>query len=201
MRLMRGAGAAGMAAMAERGPGKLLRPMLSISRAEIREYLNTRAIAFVEDSSNASHDILRNRIRAELMPMLEREYAPGLGARLAEVAGEMRSLDELVSAHAARELDAMRVDGCALDVSGFGALNRAVQAVAIRIFVAERMGSLRGISRAHVEAVRLLILEGGPSDSIDLPRGWRAEREYNFFRLLNARSERGRRRILGSDYR
>ena len=98
MRLMRGAGAAGMAAMAERGPGKLIRPMLSISRAEIREYLNARAIAFVEDSSNSSRDILRNRIRAELMPMLERDYAPGLGARLVEVADEMRSLDELVSA-------------------------------------------------------------------------------------------------------
>jgi tRNA(Ile)-lysidine synthase len=187
IRLLRGAGAAGLAAMAERGPGKLLRPMLSISRAGIREYLDARAIAFVEDSSNASRDILRNRIRAELMPMLEREYAPGLGARLAEVAGEMRSLDELVSALAARELDAMRVHGGALDVSAFAAMNRAVQAAAIRMFLAERMGSLRGISRAHVEAVRLLILEGGPSDSIDLPRGWRAQREYNLFRLLNAR--------------
>jgi tRNA(Ile)-lysidine synthase len=34
--------------------------------------------------------------------------------------------------------------------------------------------------------MRELILEGGPSDSIDLPGGWRAEREYNFLRLVNA---------------
>ncbi len=111
MRLMRGAGAAGMAAMADRGPGRLIRPMLSISRAEIREFLETRATPFVEDSSNASLDILRNRIRADLLPMLEREYAPGLSGRLVELASEMRSLDELVSAIAARELDAMRVSG------------------------------------------------------------------------------------------
>ncbi len=186
MRLMRGAGAAGMAAMAERGPGRLIRPMLSISRAEIREYLDARAIPFVEDSSNSSRDILRNRIRAELLPMLERDYAPGLGGRLVELAGEMRSLDDLVTAIAARELDAMRVGGGAFDVSGFGAVNLAVQAVVIRLFLAERMGSLRRISRAHVEAIRELILEGGPSDSIDLPGGWRAEREYNFLRLVNA---------------
>ena len=121
MRLMRGSGAAGMAAMAERGPGRLIRPMLSISRAEIREYLEARAIPFVEDSSNASLDILRNRIRAELLPMLEREYAPGFSGRLVELASEMRSLDEFVTAIAARELDAMRVSGDALDVSGFGA--------------------------------------------------------------------------------
>ena len=77
MRLMRGAGAAGMAAMAERGPERLIRPMLSISRAEIREYLDACAIPFVEDSSNSSRDFLRNRIRGELIPMLERDYAPG----------------------------------------------------------------------------------------------------------------------------
>jgi tRNA(Ile)-lysidine synthase len=190
MRLMRGAGAVGMAAMAERGPAKIIRPMLSLSRAEIREYLDARAIPFVEDSSNSSRDILRNRIRSELLPMLERDYAPGLGRRLVEVADEMRSLDDLVTAIAARELDAMRVGGGALDVSGFGAVNRAVQAVAIRLFLSERMGSLRRISRAHIEAIRELILQGGPSDSIELPGGWRAEREYNFLWLVNVRDRK-----------
>jgi len=190
MRLMRGAGAAGMAAMAERGPGRLIRPMLAISRADIRGYLDARAIPFVEDSTNSSRDILRNRIRAELLPMLEREYAPGLGGRLVEVAAEMRSLDDLVAAIAARELDAMRRRGGALDVSGFSAVNRAVQAVAIRRFLSERMGSLRKISRAHVEAVRQLMFEGGPSDSIDLPGRWRAEREYNLIRLVHSQAER-----------
>src|SRR5271170_4779825 len=160
MRLMRGAGASGMAAMAERGPARLIRPMLSISRAEVREYLKGCAIPFVEDSSNSSRDFLRNRIRGELIPMLERDYAPGLGGRLVELADEMRSLDALVSAMGALELDAMRIGGGVLDVSGFGAVDRAVQAAAIRLFVAERMGSLRKISRAHVEAMRELIVAG-----------------------------------------
>ncbi|HEY6298971.1 MAG TPA: tRNA lysidine(34) synthetase TilS [Candidatus Binatus sp.] len=190
MRLMRGAGAAGLAAMAERGPGRLIRPMLSISRAEIREYLDARAIPFVEDSSNSSRDILRNRIRADLLPMLEREYAPGLSGRLVEVASEMRTLDELVTSIAAREFDAMRVGGGALDVSGFGAVNRAVRAVVIRLFLSERLGTLRKISRTHVESVLHLILDGGPSDSIDLPGGWRAEREYNLLRFTDARERK-----------
>ncbi|MGC1190838.1 MAG: tRNA lysidine(34) synthetase TilS [Candidatus Binatus sp.] len=196
MRLMRGAGAPGMAAMAERGPGRLIRPMLAVSRAEIREYLDARAIPFVEDSSNASRDILRNRIRADLLPMLEREYAPGFSGRLVELAGEMRALDDLVTAIAARELDAMRIGGDALDVSGFSAQNRAVRAVVIRVFLAERMGSLRKISRAHVESVLHLMLDGGPSDSIDLPGGWRAAREYNLLRLLDARA----RKAISADF-
>src|ERR1700683_1245 len=49
MRLMRGAGAAGVAAMAERGPGRLIRPMLSLSRVAICEYLGARGISFLED--------------------------------------------------------------------------------------------------------------------------------------------------------
>ncbi|HLX04117.1 MAG TPA: tRNA lysidine(34) synthetase TilS [Candidatus Binatus sp.] len=190
MRLLRGAGASGMAAMAERGPAKIIRPMLSLSRAEIREYLDARAIPFVEDSSNSSREILRNRIRAELLPMLERDYAPGLGGRLVELADEMRSLDHLVTVMAARELDAMRAGAGALDVSGFAAVNRAVQAVAIRLFLSEQIGSLRRISRAHIEAIRGLILEGGPSDSIDLPGGWRAAREYDLLRLVHGRERK-----------
>jgi tRNA(Ile)-lysidine synthase len=108
----------------------------------------------------------------------------------------MRSLDELVTAIAARELDAMRVSGGALEVSGFGAVNRAVQAVVIRLFLSERMRSLRRVSRAHVEAVRHLMLEGGPSDSIDLPGGWRAERQYNLLRLVSL----SERKISSAEY-
>ncbi len=107
MRMLRGAGVAGLAAMAERGPGRLIRPMLDVSRAEIRDFLRARGIAFVEDSSNRSPEILRNRIRSELIPMLEREYAPGLRRRLSEFAGEMRAVDDFMVAAASIELEAM----------------------------------------------------------------------------------------------
>ncbi len=68
------------------------------------------------------------------------------------------------------------------------------------------MGSLRKISRAHVEAMRELILAGGPSDSVDLPDGWRAERKYNLFRLAHEReriaaARTAPRGILGCDRR
>ena len=55
-------------------------------------------ITFVEDSSNRSPEMLRNRIRTELIPMLERDYAPGLRGRLVEIAGEMRSVDDFMNA-------------------------------------------------------------------------------------------------------
>ncbi len=190
MRIFRGAGGAGLAAMAECGPSRLIRPMLALSRAEILAYLRARRIAFVEDSSNRSPEILRNRIRNELIPMLEREYAPGLRRRLAEVATEMRTVDNFMVAAASIELDAMRPPAMrpgedALDVARLGALAPALQMTVIRLYLGERMGSLRRITRAHLEDFRRLALEAGPSDSIDLPNGWRAEREYNFLRVVN----------------
>ena len=104
MRLLRGTGVAGLGAMAE-ASGRLIRPMLSLGRGEIIDYLNAIGARFVTDSTNCSPAILRNRLRAELIPMLERDYAPQFGRRLGELADEMRSLDDFVSAAAEAELD------------------------------------------------------------------------------------------------
>ena len=186
MRMFRGAGVAGLAAMAERGPGRLIRPMLALDRGEILAYLHERKIPFVEDSSNRSPEILRNRIRIELLPMLERDYAPGLRRRLSEVASEMRDVDDFLFAVASRELDAVRSPDGALDVSCFAALAPALQMRVLRLFLGAQMGSIRRITRAHLEALRRLVLAGGPSDSIDLPNGWRAAREYDLLRIINA---------------
>jgi tRNA(Ile)-lysidine synthase len=171
--------------MSERGSGRLIRPMLALGVDDISNYVRDLELAFVEDTSNASPKFLRNRIRNELIPMLERDYAPSLGNRLIELAGEMRSLDELANEIAARELDMMRVSDDAIDVTRFAGLNRAVQAAVIRRFVGERLGDLRRVGRVHIDDVIRLATQGGPSDSIDLPRGWRACRVYNVLRLTD----------------
>jgi hypothetical protein len=73
----------------------------------------------------------------------------------------------------------------ALDVARFPALAPALQMSVLRLYLSARIGTLRRITRAHLEALRRLVIAGGPSDSIDLPSGWRAEREYNFLRIIN----------------
>ncbi len=106
LRLLRGAGAAGLSAMAESvtpaaGSTTILRPMLSVWRHEILRYLDSIGARYVSDSSNAHQGFLRNRVRMELLPALERDFAPGLRRRLAALAMEMRDLDDYV-ARAAR---------------------------------------------------------------------------------------------------
>ncbi|HYA34790.1 MAG TPA: tRNA lysidine(34) synthetase TilS [Candidatus Binataceae bacterium] len=183
LRLLRGASIAGLGGMAERGPGMLIRPLLSVSRADIVAYLDALGSAYVSDSSNESPAIARNRIRNELLPMLEREYAPGISARLADLARDMRATNYLTAELAMRELEKnMRPDG-SLAIEAFGALHPVLRAEVMRRFLERRLASLRRIERSHVEAACELAMRGPVSGSIDLPGKARLSREYNSLRV------------------
>lgn len=203
LRLLRGTGVAGLGAMAPvhalprlqgelRAP-KLIRPMLRVWRQEILGYLDAIGARFVSDSSNEYADFLRNRVRGELLPALERDYAPGLRRRLAALADEMRELDDFVTRAAAAELERRMRDGI-LGLDGFAGLHPTLAAALLRAFVASRTGSLRRFSRRHIEDLHRLCLADSPSVSIALPGGWRAERRYAAL-ALERRPEYARARV------
>lgn len=82
LRLLRGAGG-GLAGMKWRSPSPadksvmLVRPLLDQPKAALLAFARAEKIRFREDGSNVSVDILRNRVRRELLPLLRRRYAPG----------------------------------------------------------------------------------------------------------------------------
>jgi len=189
LRLLRGAGAAGLGAMADTmtlAPTgvTILRPMLRVGRHEILRYLDSIGARFVSDSSNAHHGFLRNRVRIELLPELEREYAPGVRRRLAALATEMRELDDYVARAARIELGLRLRESVSggpldlLDLNGFAGLHPALATAVLREFLAARIGSLRHLTRRHIDDLRQLCLGGSPSAALHLPGGWRAERRY-----------------------
>jgi tRNA(Ile)-lysidine synthase len=76
---LRGAGAAGLAGMKlfSRTRGlEIIRPMLGISRADIAAFVGARQIPYREDSTNASDDHTRNRLRNQVIPVIERAFGP-----------------------------------------------------------------------------------------------------------------------------
>lgn len=80
MRLLRGAGARGLAGLYARSD--VCRPFLTISRAEVEEWAARRRLSFVSDPSNLSRAHLRNRVRLDLMPALRRVTPQFEGAML-----------------------------------------------------------------------------------------------------------------------
>ena len=69
MRILRGAGPSGLAAMPA-NRGRILRPLLALSRQDVLSYLAQKNIPWREDSTNTDTRYLRNRVRHRLIPML-----------------------------------------------------------------------------------------------------------------------------------
>lgn len=89
LRLLRGAGARGLAAMYPRN-GPIIRPLIECRRGELRQYLESRDVRFVEDGSNGDVSIARNRVRVELLPILETRFNPKTVDVLADAASIAR---------------------------------------------------------------------------------------------------------------
>jgi tRNA(Ile)-lysidine synthase len=96
LRLLRGAGGEGLAGMRWRSPSPsdakitLVRPLLGVTKAELREFARKNKIRFREDATNALFAVPRNRIRNELLPLLCKKYQPALAKavlRLMEIIG------------------------------------------------------------------------------------------------------------------
>ncbi len=91
LRLVRGAGSRGLAAMYPRR-GTIVRPVLDCRRLELRKYLDERNLEYVDDETNDDVAIPRNRVRAELLPLLANRFNPAIVdvlAREAELSREV----------------------------------------------------------------------------------------------------------------
>ena len=100
LRLLRGAGLRGLAAMPPLRSisgtrARLLRPLLAVSRAEIETHARLRGLEWVEDESNADTIRRRNFLRHDVFPLLERQF-PGARATIARAAAHLAEARELL---------------------------------------------------------------------------------------------------------
>ena len=84
MNLLRGSGIHGLTGIRPCN-GHVVRPLLGVSRQEIEEYLHSIGQDYVTDSTNLQADVLRNKIRLQLLPFLEKIY-PGASDNIARSA-------------------------------------------------------------------------------------------------------------------
>ena len=140
MRLLRGSGPTGLAAIPPRRrlrSGWLWRPLLAVPRAALRDYAKRHALPSVEDPSNADRGLDRVFLREEVFPLLRRRW-PDLAAALARAAGHQRAalslLDPLASRDARRAVDARGTFSIAA-ASGWSPAQRAN---ALRRWIADR---------------------------------------------------------------
>jgi tRNA(Ile)-lysidine synthase len=102
MRILRGSGPSGLAAMPA-SRGRILRPLISLRRHDVLDYLAERNIAWREDSTNADTRFLRNRIRRLLIPHLN-EHFPQWGGAIAALAETQSLTAEFIRKEAANRI-------------------------------------------------------------------------------------------------
>jgi len=180
MRLLRGAGRRGLGAMAPRR-GRLLRPLLEVSRADVRRFLAERALPFALDRTNADLVHVRNRVRRLLVPLLEAEFNPQLSAQVARLATRMRDEDEWLNSLAADRASALR-DGERLRV----AVAEEPPALGRRV-VRDWLG--RRVSAGHVERV-LALAARRARGAVAVPGPARVVREREWLVLRAGRQAR-----------
>jgi tRNA(Ile)-lysidine synthase len=173
LKLIRGAGLAGLAGIYPRRD-TVIRPLLDVSRAELRAYLAGVGEAWSEDESNADVVNPRNRIRHNVIPELDRAAGALTTPAIARAAALAREdadwLDELAREQIA-PASAGREGSPALDAAALGRMPRPIVRRVLLETLRQHAGG-REIGLEHVESV--LALLGGLEGGVDLP-GCRVE--------------------------
>jgi len=168
MNLIRGCGLKGLTGIPDRR-GNIVRPMLEVSRAEIETYLEGHDVPHVEDESNADLAYTRNRVRRQLLPLLE-ELNPQAAAHIAAAAKRLREDEEELERQAAplaqQGLDIP--EGAAIPVR---VLRDAPRPLALR--ACAMLLDQAGLSgeAVHLDAILALAAGDDPSARLDVPGG------------------------------
>jgi tRNA(Ile)-lysidine synthase len=187
LRLLRGAGPRGLGGMHPRS-GIVVRPLIDTSRAEVRDFLRARDIRFREDASNADLSIPRNRIRHELLPLLDARFSPGIVDvldREATIAREDADYLDAAARAAGARLIARTDRGVEIDADALVHEPAAIMRRVIRLAQQLAAGPDHFVGFDAVEAVRLLAVSKS-AGQLDLP-GHRVNRRGDALVLTGSR--------------
>ena len=187
MHIIRGSGLAGLRGMEpvtqrvfSGRSATLVRPLLAVSREETASYCRALELTPREDRSNLSLDIRRNRVRLELIPLLE-QYNPAVREALRRLSSSAaRDMDYLEGEVGRVWKQAVRVDGSSvvLDRRAVRKLPAGLLGHLLRRAALVAKGNLRDIQRGHIDGMAWL-LNGPAGKSLDLPGGIRFSVAYD----------------------
>jgi len=144
LRLLRGAGGDGLAAMRRRsrlGTLHLWRPFLCLPRSALREHAMVHALRWIDDPSNADARYDRNFLRHRVLPVLSERW-PHATRNLAMSAALLAEQSQLLAEVTAAQLDALQVAANVLSLSGLLAEPRAQRARILRMWLARLNGHM-----------------------------------------------------------
>jgi tRNA(Ile)-lysidine synthase len=175
-------GARALRGMAERS-GRIVRPLLSLERVRVRELAGVAGLPFCDDETNLDPRFARNRVRAEVLPVL-RDLSPAAERNIAETHAELREDAELLERIVLEALEAAgsAAGAVAIRAEALAGSEPALRRLALRA-LAERAAG-RAVPLGRWRAVEIMRLAARPEGGeVDLGGGLRAVCEHGFVRF------------------
>ncbi len=183
MNLIRGVGSTGLKGIEPVRDEKFIRPLLRFNRQEIETYLASIDVTPRHDSTNKETHFLRNRIRHELIPLLELNYNPNILSGLVRTANiigaESEFLDEMTrEGYDVCKLEFTQSKDITLDRTKFLRHHIVLQRRIIRHSIAEINTQVSDFTYDHCNAILDIINGKKPNAEITLPNGLHFKRAY-----------------------
>ncbi len=195
MRIIRGTGTDGLAGMEYVRDGVIIRPLLDVTRAEIEEYCRQHELFPRTDLTNLEPIYTRNRLRLELLPLLQSQYNENILSalnRLAQIAGEDK---EYLYQQVDEAKSMVEAEGHLLRIprKAYSGLHPAIGKRLVSASLKE-LGLIQDMTAVHLDGADRLLRNGGTGDSMDFPGGYGLRMTYDTGELFGKDSDiRGRR--------
>jgi tRNA(Ile)-lysidine synthase len=195
LRLIRGSGLKGLKGMLPVRDGRVIRPLLEVWREEIESLAREMEIPYLVDSSNLKGHYLRNRIRLNLVPFIEREYQPNFKEILLRTSAILREENDCLEQEAKKAYQQIvqeEKDAISFEFSQYQCLHEAIQWRFVQRILGEISGE-EGITEEGERSDGRLIFEKlqrpSPSFLLELPFGVCFEKRYDRVLLRKGRGE------------
>ena len=193
-RLIRGAGLHGLCAIPPRN-GRFLRPLLTVTREQVEQYLAQLHQDFVTDSTNLTDQYTRNRIRHHILSYAEEEIVHGATANMNRAAKQLQEADEYVMRQTLAAVKRCCVftehpKAASVKLSLLQKEDPFIQKRLLFYTVCEIAGRKKDITEAHIQSIYKL-LQGTGSKECMLPYQVHVYKQYEWVKIEKSEAERG----------
>lgn len=165
LHLIRGTGLKGLGGITPVN-GRVIRPMLGLTRRDVEDFCEEWCLAYIQDSSNDTDAFLRNRIRHQVMPLLQMEN-PKLAENVSAMAQRLRQDEDFLS----------RSAGETGDVQTLKAMHPAQRSRALESFL--KASGVKEPEGVHIAQAEALLYSEKPSARAEFPGGVTIARQYD----------------------
>ena len=180
MRFLRGAGVQGLSGIRAKSSfsrQELIRPLLTIDKKEILEFLTRENIKYRIDKSNLETDFLRNKLRLKLIPCL-RKYNPQIDANLVRMAENFAEVFDFLNEeieHVCRKIARISRRKIILERKAYSGLHPALRKEIIRWAIRRLCGDFAGFELRHCVLIDVMACSDSLVSKMDLPKDMEAE--------------------------